>query len=237
MLAFVANLLRNPPDRGVIKEEGLQHILQQIDEIIVPPDMCQLMGQDGFELRRTQTGQQSSRHEHHRPGPADDHRHGRRGGPQEPHGRRHADSLLQARKTGAPHGVFFRLALSAQSADHFPTDCEAHREEDHADDPDTDQPVEPRSQGIKRLVSLCCQGNKLCPGRNDQRFDPGGVVACRLRFQSGIVAQEERAAGGETATDQLVGTQAVPAAAWRECDNPGSDRLSCGQDVASPNLP
>ncbi len=238
MLPLAANLLGSPPDRGVIKQERLQHILQQIDEIIVPPDMGQLMGQHGFELRLAQTGQQGGRHEHDRPGPANHHRHARRGGPQQPHGRRDADALLEARKTCAPHVVFLMLPLSPQSPDHPPPDCEAHGKEDDADDPQTDQPVKPRSPRISRLGSLCRHGNYLSHGRKECRLrQSDGNCPLRRNFHKGIVARDNRANGDDFLRDRLKSSPPVRTAVWQERGHPGSHRASCGLNLARPQLP
>ena len=72
VLALDANLVRDPPDSRVIKTECFYDGLQHVDEVIVPPDVSQLVPQQRFKLFRAQARQGAGWHEDHRPQPADD---------------------------------------------------------------------------------------------------------------------------------------------------------------------
>ncbi len=73
--ALGANVPRYPPDRGVIKQQGFGNALQNVDQIIVPPDMRQLMQQQRLQMLRRKTAERSDRHQHHGTQPADHGRH------------------------------------------------------------------------------------------------------------------------------------------------------------------
>ena len=51
VLAFRPDAARQPPDGRVIEQERLEQRLQQVHEIVVPADMCELVGQDRFDLQ------------------------------------------------------------------------------------------------------------------------------------------------------------------------------------------
>ena len=53
-LRFGGNLLRCPPDDRVIEEEGFGDNLNQIDQVVMPFHVGQLVSDDGFELVRRQ---------------------------------------------------------------------------------------------------------------------------------------------------------------------------------------
>src|SRR5215475_2862824 len=53
--------MRQPPDGGVIEEDGLGDVLQQVYEIVVAPDVRELVHEDGIRLTRRQPGQSDHR--------------------------------------------------------------------------------------------------------------------------------------------------------------------------------
>ena len=71
---FLADLGRDPPDRGVIKQEGLDPDLDEVDQIVVPPDVRELVGQECIDLRSREPGERTGGQENDRPQPADDRR-------------------------------------------------------------------------------------------------------------------------------------------------------------------
>jgi hypothetical protein len=74
-LALGPHLPRHPPDRGVVEEQGFDAGLQQVDEIVVPPDVRELVRQKGFELRGRQPGQGRRGQQHDGLEPSHHHRH------------------------------------------------------------------------------------------------------------------------------------------------------------------
>src|SRR5205809_17370 len=48
VLPFVANLARQPPDRRMVKEARLDQCLQQVDEVVMPPNMGKLVRKNGI---------------------------------------------------------------------------------------------------------------------------------------------------------------------------------------------
>ena len=43
---FLSHLSGYPPHRGVIEQQGFNHRLQQVDQVIVAPHVCQFVRQD-----------------------------------------------------------------------------------------------------------------------------------------------------------------------------------------------
>ena len=70
-LALGANVPRHPPDRGVVEQERFDNALQDVDQIVVPADVRQLMQQERFQLRGRQTAERPYRDQHHGAQPAD----------------------------------------------------------------------------------------------------------------------------------------------------------------------
>src|SRR5262249_56777343 len=56
MFPLLTNPSRDPPDRGVIKEQGFDHSLQQIDQVIVAANVRQFVSDDRLQLLRRQSG-------------------------------------------------------------------------------------------------------------------------------------------------------------------------------------
>jgi len=53
-LAFVTDSRGNPPDGRVVEEQGLHDGLQNVDEEVLPPDVCKFVREYRFELLRCQ---------------------------------------------------------------------------------------------------------------------------------------------------------------------------------------
>src|SRR5580698_9559178 len=49
-LALLTEAGADPPDGRVEEEEGLDHGLEDVPEIVGAADVCELVGEDGFEL-------------------------------------------------------------------------------------------------------------------------------------------------------------------------------------------
>jgi len=75
VFTFGADHAGNPPDGGVIERQAFHENLQQIHQIIVPPDMRQFVQQDGFHLVGAQTCEQPHRYQDHGTKMAHDHGH------------------------------------------------------------------------------------------------------------------------------------------------------------------
>jgi hypothetical protein len=72
MLALRANPFRDPPDGRVVEQQRFGNCLQQVHRVVVPPDMCELVREDRFDLRRRQRRDGGDRQENHGTHPADD---------------------------------------------------------------------------------------------------------------------------------------------------------------------
>ena len=68
---FRPHAARNPPHGRMVEEQCLQHVLQEIYQIIVTADVRQLVGQNGLQVRGRQARQGRRRQEDERPQPAD----------------------------------------------------------------------------------------------------------------------------------------------------------------------
>ena len=69
--ALGANVPRHPPDRGVVEQQRFGDALQDVDQIIVPPDVRQLMQQQRLQMLGRQTAERAHRDQHHGTQPAD----------------------------------------------------------------------------------------------------------------------------------------------------------------------
>ena len=69
--ALDAHPMRHPPYRRVIEEQCLDGHLEDIDQIVVPADVCELVSEDGFELLDRQAHRRGRREKNHRTQPAD----------------------------------------------------------------------------------------------------------------------------------------------------------------------
>ena len=65
----------DPPDHRMVEQQGFHYGLNKIEEIIVAPDMSQLVNQDRLDLLWSHTDQDPCRHQDHRTQPANDHGH------------------------------------------------------------------------------------------------------------------------------------------------------------------
>src|SRR6185312_13400 len=74
VFTFPADVARNPPDGGMVEQRGLDDALQDVDEVIVPPDMGQFMREQRFEVLGWYAGKCAYRDEHNRTEPSDHNR-------------------------------------------------------------------------------------------------------------------------------------------------------------------
>ena len=70
-----AEPIRDPPGHGMEKEHGFDDALQHIDDVVVTPDVRQLMGDDRPELGWRDSRQDVDRYEDGRARPTDNRRH------------------------------------------------------------------------------------------------------------------------------------------------------------------
>jgi hypothetical protein len=56
----------------VVEEERLGQRLRHVDDEIMPPDVCQLVREDGVDLRRREIRQRGDGHQDHRLHPSND---------------------------------------------------------------------------------------------------------------------------------------------------------------------
>ena len=59
----------------MVEEQRLDRALEQVDQIVVPPHVRQLVGQNRVELRWREAGQHAGRHDDRRTDPTDERRH------------------------------------------------------------------------------------------------------------------------------------------------------------------
>ena len=70
MLALHADAPGDPPARRVVIQQRFGHRLQHVDQIVVAPDVRQLVGDDRLELGRRQAAQRAGGQHHDRSQPA-----------------------------------------------------------------------------------------------------------------------------------------------------------------------
>ena len=63
----------NPPQSGVIEENNFEYRFQRVYQIILPADVCQLVGKNGLNLIHRHREEQASRQEDYGFEMADDH--------------------------------------------------------------------------------------------------------------------------------------------------------------------
>ena len=71
MFALGANSGGQPPDRGVIEQQRLHNALQDVDEVVLPPDVRKLVRNNNAQLLNAEAGQNRDRQNDDRPEPSD----------------------------------------------------------------------------------------------------------------------------------------------------------------------
>ena len=137
VLALRANASRQPPDGGVIEEQRLDERLQEIDQIVVAPDVRELVRQNRLELLGRQAGQRARRHQHDRLDPADDGRNVNAGRFENRDAAREVKAAGEADRHRLPRVAGRRNAVRAQPLDPAPPG-----EQTQAQDRDARQPHE-----------------------------------------------------------------------------------------------
>ena len=74
VLAVFVDRLRHVPQQGMVKQERFDEQLHEIRQVIVPPDMSQLVDENDLDLLRREAGKETHRHQHRRTEQADQHR-------------------------------------------------------------------------------------------------------------------------------------------------------------------
>jgi len=132
VLTLLAHPSRRPPDRRVVEQQRLDRRLQQIHEVVVPPDMRQLVGEQRVELQGRQPDQGARRQQDHRTQPADHGRHLHDRGLEHADGTRDPQPGRQASHRG-PTGLGDRpRAHPAESLGDRPPGHEPQRQDHHA---------------------------------------------------------------------------------------------------------
>jgi len=70
VLAFNSNPFRHPPDRGMIKQHRFGERLEHVDEIVVAPNVGELVRENRLHLRWCQGGQRRNGKQNRRAQPA-----------------------------------------------------------------------------------------------------------------------------------------------------------------------
>ena len=69
VFAFGANPFRKPPYRRVVEEDRFDRALDDVDDVVMPPDVRELMRENGAELFGGKSEDQGNRQQHHRAQP------------------------------------------------------------------------------------------------------------------------------------------------------------------------
>ena len=172
MLALLPHAPRHPPRRRVVKQQGLDHGLEDADEVVVPPDVRELVGQQRVELERREPRERGRRDEDHRAQPPDDCGYLDQGRLQDAHRPRHAQPCRQAfQRRGAGGGRGARAHHRKTSRRH-PRRRQPQGEPDHTGGPQHDnlrqRELERRADPSREL-----QGDdgqiRRCLGRSEHR--------------------------------------------------------------------
>ena len=76
---LAADFARHPPDGGMVEQQRLDNRLQEVDDVVVAPDVRQFVGEKRLDLRRREARQGRRRQQHHGLQPANENRNGHRG--------------------------------------------------------------------------------------------------------------------------------------------------------------
>ena len=134
-LALLADPAGHVPDARMIEEQRLDQALQQIHEVIVTPDVRQLVRENRLDLPRAESGQGAGREQDQRMEPADRGRHLDQRGAHQPHRARDADAARQRLEARLPFRER-RVGDRATQPPHQPPAAEqADREHEHAQSP------------------------------------------------------------------------------------------------------
>jgi hypothetical protein len=132
----------------VKEEECLDEILQEIDEVIVPADVGEFMGEDGFQLRGGEAGENACGHEHHGRKPADDRRRSEGGRNEKAHGAGDFQGGGKFRETHLPRPIDHRNGAANPTAHTQPAHQKARGEEEDARGPQRHRPWELRAETL-----------------------------------------------------------------------------------------
>ena len=149
----------------MIEEQRLHHALKQVDQIVIAPDVSQLMGEDGCQLVRSKPRHGAGRQQDNRTEPADGYRGLRQRGFQKPHRPADPEPMRQA-LDGLLQPIGSRAGAGTPDALHpHPTGQEPDGKQRHANDP---ADHDPRQTGLKNL-ERSLPPEPRCWTRNRQR--------------------------------------------------------------------
>ena len=103
IFALAAHAAGHKPHRRMVKEHRLGHHLQQVHEVVAAQHVGQLMGQNGFQMRRRQARHRAQRQQNHGPHVAHHQRHPHQRRLQQRHRPAQAGAGRQPRQPRLPH--------------------------------------------------------------------------------------------------------------------------------------
>ena len=127
----------------MVEEQGLHKGLEQVQQIVVAPDVGQLVGQERLQLVRAEAGEGAGRNQHRGPEPSHHRGHGHPGGTQEPHRPAHPDPPAQGAEGGIPALGDGEDPVPGEPAHTEPASQVPEAEERHSGQPHRDDQAEP----------------------------------------------------------------------------------------------
>jgi hypothetical protein len=191
----------------VIEEQRLEDGLENIDQVIVPANMRQLVGKHCAELLRAQARHRPRRHEDHRPQPADEHGNGGETRLEDLYGPEDAQACAEI--NDAPQARL-RYTVPAPGLDSLrvdPVKEEPKLQKTHADDPQRRQLRQHLGQPAPGDRGAHLQGQQARGRRDDRRRLP--AQQCGKRRDRGQRHQGHAGTAGEVARVGVATPQAV----------------------------
>ena len=160
VLPLGANPPRQPPHRRVIEQQRFDDGLEEIDDVVVTPDVGELVREDGFHLVRREAGHGAGRQQHDRLQPADDGRHCNARRLQQPDRAADVQPAHQAAR-GRLQGLRSRArAVRLHPLDPHPPAEQPQRQQHDTREPDRDEHRQPLVDGPDHRTGEC--GHCLC---------------------------------------------------------------------------
>src|SRR6201984_3259597 len=169
--AFGANAFAEPPDGGVVKEQGFSGDLKKIEESVETADMGEFVSDNCAKLHLGESGESAERKKNHRTEPADDRRRVKVKRFAVADCASDAEPVLHFAAESDEFRVHWLGITTAQTGHQEKSASGAETKEEHAEEPDFD---ESREQSARKKTRCCGGGYCAAGGEADCLSYRGG---------------------------------------------------------------
>src|SRR3569833_372141 len=226
VFALQTDVARNPPDGGMGEERRFSEALQDVEQVIVPPDVSQFMREQSFHVLARHSGERADRDENDRPEPSDHDRTLDQRGDQKVHGTSDPDPGPEAMQNLLPFGRRGTNLAESHAASRNPGQEQAKPENDGA--------REPRANEPRRYFASLDYGNRIERGIFRRCDVTGGSNnGCRSGFGRTVPAANRK--GHNRSGDHCGQRDAGETIPGLRAPHPRSgDRVDCSDAGALP---